>query len=194
MKPNNRELSQRVSHALRHEPWLYELELDTAGWTTVDAVLDSLRRSGDGWTDLSRDDLERMIADSSKRRHEIEGDRIRALYGHSVHGLFSREAAVPPERLFHGTSRAACEAILSEGLKPMGRQYVHLSVDVETARAVGERKDSDPVLLEVSALRASKSGVQLYRGNEKVWLAKEVPVEFLKRLLGSQGGADPDSV
>ena len=185
MKPNNRELSQRLSHALRHEPWLYELELDTAGWTTVDAVLDSLRRSGDDWTELARDDLERMIANSSKKRHEIEGDRIRALYGHSVPGLFSREVAVPPEGLFHGTSRVACEVILSEGLKPMGRQYVHLSVDVETARAVGERKDSHPVLLEISALKASKSGVQFYRGNEKVWLAKELPAEFLKRLHGS---------
>lgn len=33
-------LSRAVSHALRHEPWLYELELDGEGWTTY------FRRSG----------------------------------------------------------------------------------------------------------------------------------------------------
>lgn len=63
----------------------------------------------------------------------------------------------------------------------MGRQYVHLSVDVETAWAVGERKDSTPLLLEVSALSASERGIQFYRGNEKVWLVRELPVEFLKK-------------
>ena len=31
------DLSEAVSHALRHEPWLYELELDDAGWAPVDA-------------------------------------------------------------------------------------------------------------------------------------------------------------
>lgn len=173
-------LSRQVSHALRHEPWLYELELDREGWTSLNDLVDALQRSGVEWSGLGRADLERMVAGSSKKRHEIEGERIRAIYGHSVPGLFSREAAVPPERLFHGTSRVAYEAILSQGLQPMGRQYVHLSVDVETARAVGERKDSAPLLLDVSALSASENGIQFYRGNEKVWLVKELPAEFLK--------------
>ena len=30
---DHRELSKTISHALRHEPWLYELELDDEGWT-----------------------------------------------------------------------------------------------------------------------------------------------------------------
>lgn len=33
------DLSRAVSHALRHEPWLYELELDDEGWVPVDQVL-----------------------------------------------------------------------------------------------------------------------------------------------------------
>lgn len=36
-------LSRAVSHALRHEPWLYELELDGEGWTSVDDLLQALR-------------------------------------------------------------------------------------------------------------------------------------------------------
>ena len=35
-------LSRVVSHALRHEPWLYELELDEDGWV------------GGGWAKLTR--------------------------------------------------------------------------------------------------------------------------------------------
>ncbi|HZX88363.1 MAG TPA: RNA 2'-phosphotransferase [Reyranella sp.] len=37
------DLSRAVSHALRHEPWLYELELDEEGWTSVDALIAALQ-------------------------------------------------------------------------------------------------------------------------------------------------------
>jgi len=47
------ELSKAVSHALRHEPWLYELELDDEGWTPVDALVTALSQEP-RWRDLSR--------------------------------------------------------------------------------------------------------------------------------------------
>jgi putative RNA 2'-phosphotransferase len=31
-------LGRVLSHALRHEPWLYELELDADGWVAVAAL------------------------------------------------------------------------------------------------------------------------------------------------------------
>ena len=69
-------LSRVVSHALRHEPWLYELELDDEGWTSVEGVLGALRSDRPEWNNLTETDLVRMIAASSKRRHEISGGRI----------------------------------------------------------------------------------------------------------------------
>ncbi len=84
------ELSKAISHALRHEPWLYELELDDEGWADLDILLAALRERGDEWQEVSRDDVEQMIALSAKHRHEIEEDRIRALYGHSLPGKLRR--------------------------------------------------------------------------------------------------------
>lgn len=128
---------------------------------------------------MDRDDLVRMGASSSKRRYEIKGDRIRALYGHSVPGHIAKVEAAPPERLFHGTSPRVWEVIRVEGLRPMGRQYVHLSVDVATAEQVGRRKASTPVVLSVRAGEACERGVRFLRGNEMVWLAEVVPAEFI---------------
>ncbi|MEP7053596.1 MAG: RNA 2'-phosphotransferase, partial [Pseudomonadota bacterium] len=115
-----------------------------------------------------------------KRRHEIDGERIRALYGHSVPGKLRRERATPPAILFHSTSLTAADAITHDGLKPMSRQYVHLSVDKATALEVGRRKSPAPVLFEVEARAAHDSGVAFYTGNEKVWLADFVPARFLR--------------
>lgn len=174
------ELSKALSHALRHEPWVYELELDDEGWTSLDAVLVALREQQGDWRDLSRMDVECMIESSSKRRHEVEGDRIRALYGHSVPGKLRRERGTPPAVLFHGTSPDAAKVIMHDGLRPMSRQYVHLSVDTAMAREVGLRKSRTPVLIEIDARRAHEASVTFYEGNEKVWLTDVVPARFVR--------------
>jgi putative RNA 2'-phosphotransferase len=58
------------------------------------------------------------------------------------------------------------------------RQYVHLSLDTETALQVGKRRDADPVLLRIRALEAYKEGIRFYLGNDKVWLADTVPGRY----------------
>jgi putative RNA 2'-phosphotransferase len=178
-------LSKTVSHALRHEPWVYELELDDAGWVPVDDLLRSLRDMR-RWRHVERDDLTRMIESSVKRRYEIDGDRIRALYGHSVPGRIAMVRADPPEVLFHGTSPVAWASIQEQGLVPMARQYVHLSTDVGTAVQVGTRKADAPVVLHVHAGEASRRGVRFWRGNEMTWLAEGVPPEYLTGLASEE--------
>ena len=108
--------------------------------------------------------------------------KIRAIYGHSAPDRVVKQAAVPPSLLYHGTDSDAADKILSEGLKPMTRQYVHLSLDQHTAREVGARKDSHPVILQVRAADASRSGVAFYEGNELVWLADYIPAVFISRV------------
>src|SRR5512140_230743 len=153
-------ISKVVAHALRHEPWLYELELDDEGWVPVTELLDALHDKGGGWRELTADDLAAMIASATKRRYELDGGRIRALYGHSVPGRLVKQEAPPPDTLFHGTSPTAWHRIRDQGLAPMRRQYVHLSVDVATALQVGRRKAPQPVLAVVHAGRAATDGVR----------------------------------
>lgn len=62
----------------------------------------------------------------------------------------------------------------------MSRQYVHLSEDTETAKMVGKRRDSDPVILRIDTVNAVKAGVKFYRANDKVWLCKQLPPRFIK--------------
>lgn len=134
------DLSRAVSHALRHEPWLYELELDEEGWAPVDQMLAALREKGGDWESVDRAALEGMLATATKRRHELDGDRIRALYGHSLPGRIHKRLAASPARLFHGTAPETWAVIKVDGLLPMGRQFVHLSVDARPPwRSVGAR-------------------------------------------------------
>jgi putative RNA 2'-phosphotransferase len=73
-----------------------------------------------------------MISKSAKNRFELYEGKIRALYGHSLPEKVLKVPGEPPAVLFHGTSSRLMKQIRHEGLKPMRRQYVHLSVDEKT--------------------------------------------------------------
>lgn len=175
----NIELSRTVSHALRHAPWLYELEPDEAGWVAAEALLDGLRRRK-RWRDLTMAELEAMVVSNDKRRYELRDGLIRALYGHSLAGKLARDRAVPPPVLYHGTAPETLPAIREHGLLPMSRQYVHLSTDVPIARQVGGRKAAQPVILHVDAAGAHRDGITFYRGNDLIWLADRIPPRYIE--------------
>lgn len=174
-------LSKEVSYALRHAPWEYELELDENGWVDVEQLLVSLREDRI-WGKITESDLNAMIEDSEKKRHEILSGKIRALYGHSVHKRIFKDEKEPPKILYHGTSKKFLESIKENGLLPRGRQYVHLSSDVYTAIQVGKRRDNKPIILEVNAKKAWNEDIKFYQGNDKVWLANFIPSNYINEI------------
>lgn len=71
---------------------------------------------------------------------------------------------------------------MRDGLLPMKRQYVHLSVDTTMATLVGKRRDIDPIILEIDAREALSDGIKFYIGNDKVWLCDKIPPKYIKIL------------
>ena len=119
----------------------------------------------------------------SKGRYSFDesGTKIRANQGHSIPGVvIEMESPEPPEFLYHGTAERFLDTILKEGLKPMTRQFVHISPDYETAVKVG-RRHGKPVILKIRARDFKNDGnKQLYRSSNGVWQAKAVPPEYFK--------------
>ena len=171
-------LSREISFALRHHPEKYELSLDEEGWCNINQLLAALRLKKK-WKNITQNDLEMMIEKIVKKRHEIKNGRIRALFGHSS-VLVEKEEQEPPEILYHGTVPRFIESIKQQGLKPSGRQFVHLTSDVEIAQQVGERRDDKVIILEILAQQAFENGHKFYIGNDKVWLADFINVDYIK--------------
>lgn len=179
---NYKHLSKTVSMALRHTPEKLGLALSAEGWVTIDDLLHGLVNLNESWKTVTLNDLEQMDVESGKQRFEISEGRIRALYGHSTHDTQIEYKPVPPPVvLYHGTSASAALLIMQEGLKPMGRQYVHLADDKEIALIVGKRKDKKPVLFIIDAEAATAAGINFYHGNDNTWLADAIgPVYIVK--------------
>ena len=149
------------------------------GFVPIAQLLGAINENGKHGREITASDIEYIIANSDKNRFEIQGDRVRALYGHTIPMHISKEPIEPPAILYHGTTHKVLGVIMKDGLKPMRRQYVHLSVDTDTAVQVGKRRDSDPVILKIDAAKAHRDGVEFYKGNDKVVLADYIPPEYI---------------
>ena len=172
-------VSKWLALHLRHRPERIGLALDDGGWADVDELLARARAAS---FSLTHDELVEVVARNDKRRYELDatGGRIRAVQGHSVAVDLGLVPVPPPDVLYHGTTERFVSAILAEGLRPMGRQHVHLSPDLATARAVGGRHGR-PVVLGVAAGRMAAEGRVFFRAANGVWLCDEVPARFLRR-------------
>lgn len=184
-------LSRAVTHALRHAPGEYGLAVDNDGWVEMRSLVNAL--SAAGFDGLTEDAVLRMIANSSKVRHEVVGDRIRATYGHSIRIADDLVNQEPPAELFHGTVAEAVSSILEAGILPMKRQHVHLSPDSATAYEVARRHGTDTVLLTVRSREAFEAGVRFQRRGELIWIADAIPPAFVSRTTsglreGKPGG------
>ena len=172
-------VSKFLAKHLRHQPEAIGLVLDEAGWARVDDVLAASARAG---FPITRGELDAAVFAPGKRRYVYDagGERVRAAQGHSVEVELGYEPATPPVVLFHGTHPRAIEAILRDGLLPMGRRHVHLSADVETAVQVGARRGR-PIVLEVDAAALHAAGHPFDLADNGVWLTDAVPPERLRR-------------
>lgn len=174
------QLSKTLAYVLRHDPQSHGLVLDAQGWISIDTLLDALYRQHRSWGRITEADIRSLMAQSEKRRFEIKDGKIRAYYGHSLSTKVEKQPMTPPEVLYHGTTPQAAKLIRDQGLRPMARQYVHLSADRETALLVARRRTNRPIILQVRALEAATQGVPFYLGNDMVWLSEPIPPAYIE--------------
>lgn len=169
--------SKFISLVLRHQPDAAGITLDPHGWADVSALLKGMQAAGCP-TDQAL--LEEIVRTDAKQRYAFNEDhtKIRANQGHSVAADLEFKPVEPPESLWHGTASRFLDSIMQEGLKPMSRQYVHLSPDIETAKKVGIRHGK-PVILQIDTKRMHADGFLFYRAENGVWLTGSVPVRYI---------------
>lgn len=164
-----------MSMLLRHKPELEALNMDNQGYVLVSQICYSLK--------IDKEELNWIVENNSKKRFEysIDNKRIRATQGHSFeidHGYIGIE---PPDILYHGTSLIHMDKIKQEGLKKMGRQYVHLTQSEDIAVEVGLRYakiKNNLVLIAIDSKKMFEDGHEFYYTSNAVYLTDNVPSKY----------------
>lgn len=176
---NKIKLSKTVSYILRHHPEDFDLKLNPDASVETAELLQALK---DKFKNITKADLVELVENDPKGRFSFLDNqaRIRANYGHSIEGVNPDYQAVkPPEILYHGTTPEVKDKILTAGLKPMGRNYVHLSVGIKEAEKVALRRTKQPVIFKIEAIKAHQEGQKFYKTAEDIYLTDELSAEFL---------------
>ena len=170
-------INRYLSYLLRHNP--EDLRMDERGFVSLAEVLSKLKKR---FPQVTGKLIREIVERSDRRRFEIKDGKIRALYGHSIPVKLDLKEDDRVRVLYHGTTREAASRILRIGLKPMRRNWVHLSPTVELAKFIGLRRTSKPVILEIDAEKARKNGVKFYKATDEIYLCREVPPSYIRLL------------
>jgi RNA:NAD 2'-phosphotransferase (TPT1/KptA family) len=136
-----RRISKALAYHLRHDA---EMPTDAEGWVEVGTLV--TRMPGD----VTPADITLVATDFREARFELEGTRIRARYGHTRRARIKYALYEGSAPLFHAAPmQIAARIVLVDGLRPMKRQFVHLSSDANIAAAAG-RRHGHAVLLTAS--------------------------------------------
>ncbi len=179
-KMKNDSLSKFISLILRHHPEAVNIQLDKHGWADVEELIAGIKKTGKR---INRELLEEIVRTDQKQRYSFNEDKtlIRANQGHSISVDVELKELEPPALLYHGTAVGFLDSIQKEGLKPMGRLYVHLSKDVETALNVG-RRHGKPVVLKIRSGDMYRDGQLFYMSENGVWLTKRVDTKYFQQM------------
>jgi len=169
-------VSKFMSYLLRHNP--KNLQMDERGFVRVNSLLRRVRERYDVDEAFIRD----VTYSGGKTRFQIVGGKIRALYGHTIDVEIELPEDESVEVLYHGTTAESACKILEKGLRSMRRRWVHLSTTKEIAKEVGGRRTPNPVILVIDADKARREGVRFYKATDRVYLSKQIPSKYIKKL------------
>ena len=178
-RKNSTKISKFLSLVLRHAPETLGIKLDSAGWVSVEDLMEKMNLNGQS---VDFKVLQYIVDSNSKKRFAFNHDKskIRANQGHSIKIDHGFEPRTPPKVLYHGTGLKSVESILEKGIEKRNRHHVHLSADKETAMKVGHRHGT-PIVLEIMTLEMKNDGHEFYLSENNVWLTDFVPSKYIKQ-------------
>lgn len=184
---NKEQFSKYLSYILRHNPGQLGLVLGRDGYVSTEKLIDAMNNSSVCKYTVELLDLKKIVESDEKQRYSFLGDAdssylyIRANQGHSVKDVkMNYQVVKPPSVLYHGTSVENSELILDScEIKPMSRQFVHLSQNIDTAIKVGKRHGK-PVVFKIDTEKAYNDGVKFYLTENNIYLVESISTKYLE--------------
>lgn len=81
---NLKKLSKTIFFILRHNPASHGIIVDKEGWTDVNQLIFQIRQRNPQFMMVHLGHIKQIIAESNKSQFELQGNKIRAYYGHSA--------------------------------------------------------------------------------------------------------------
>lgn len=145
---------------LRHDPDSIGLALDEEGFVTISDFLYCANLSHP--LQITEETLLKILKKGEGSLFDVDGDKVRALKGHTTE-QFSYPEAKPPENLYYIIRGIDRDRVEEYGLEALKDKWIPLELSKSEAIAQkGRRRIKKPILLKIRAQDAWNSGVSFY--------------------------------
>ena len=181
---NHHQVSKFLSLLLRHRPEILGLSIDKEGFCNVSLTeLVALMNQQPKFSELKVQDILTVVAEDTKGRYQVVGDKIRALYGHSLPVTLLEKDTLSldevPEILYHGTAKENIDSIFSAGLLSGQRIYVHLSDNPSTALLIGKRHTRNPIIITINSKKLVFDGQIVKKVGKETYITNTISPKYL---------------
>ena len=135
--------------------------------------------------ELDRVKLFRIVEADDKQRFQfsLDGLKVRACQGHTIHVDLELEQTGPPDRLYHGTTERFLPSILKRGLVK-GDASMYIFHWIRTPPGKSGSRRGPATILEVRSGEMHRDGLRFYQAANGVWLTDHVPPQYLRLVIG----------
>ena len=167
---------------LRHAPEKFYVDMDLNGWVNAKDLSFSIQEKRRGFHWLRPWHLNAIADTDEKGRYQMEGDMIRATYGHSIELELDLPTDNIPDELYWPCDPETVSTHLEYGIISGNRKHIHLSKTIANAMEAGHVHHHRPAIIEVDTARAVAEGTTIWRAGKTVFLCEERPPSFIYRV------------
>ncbi len=153
--------------------------MDLNGWVNSRELSEAIQGQRRHFHWLRAWHFEAIANADTKGRYQVEGEMIRATYGHSIELELDLPTDDIPESLYWPCDPEAVPTHMELGITSGDRKHVHLSRTISNAMEAGHVRIDRPAILEIDTTRAIAEGYTIWRAGKTVFLCEEMPSEFL---------------
>ena len=186
MSPRHLDQFGRImAGVLRHFPDKFDLEMDKQGWVEATEFVEAIKLQRRHFHFLETKHLQAVVETDPKGRYQLNSGRLRATYAHTLDLDLDLPTDQNPEHLYFACSQEDSDEYLEHGLYPGDRNMVHLSSTRLNALEAGRHIIGKPIVLLADVRAVEGAGHEIMKAGTTVYLTKDIPGEFLKKLPDS---------
>jgi putative RNA 2'-phosphotransferase len=164
---------------LGRQPDTFGLVLNGGGWVSIKELHQALMKET-GFSHITHRGLAQFFSLYRPEKFEWQEKHVRVKPELQSPDLTIYKESKPPELLYVSIRPKAHAHVITRGLQTSNKKgWVVLSTEKEVALKIGRRRDKDPVIAEVMALKGSNAGVVFRRAGRVLYLVEGLDPQWM---------------
>jgi len=174
-----RQMEKILFAMLGRQPDAFGIVLDEDGWVSIKELHRAVMKET-GFPHITLRGLTQFFSLYRPEKFEWQENHIRVRLELQSPDLTIYKKAIPPELLYVSIRPKAHAHVIARGLQSNNnKKWVVLSTEKELALKIGMRRDRNPIIAEVMALKSNKAGIVYRRAGKLLYLVEGLDPQWI---------------